>query len=117
MIGFPPRYGRRRPFAASLYRLCREEGLGLRRRKPTRRRARISRAPRPTVSRPNEWWMIYFMSDALANSEKLRVLTVVDALRYPAVEMFPRLADVSWDRLATRSGCRAEGRYQSEICY
>ena len=62
-----------------VYRLYREEGLGLRRKKPKRRRAAMSRQPRPTVSRPNERWTMDFMSDALANGEKVRVLTVVDA--------------------------------------
>ena len=61
-----------------VYRLYREDGLGLRRRKPKRRRAAMARQPRPTVSAPNERWTMDFMSDALANGQKLRVLTVVD---------------------------------------
>jgi len=39
----------------------------------------MSRQPRPMATRPNERWTIDFMSDALANGQKLRVLTVVDA--------------------------------------
>jgi putative transposase len=62
-----------------VYRLYREEGLGLRRRRPKRRRAASSRLSRPTVTQPNERWTMDFMSDALANGQKLRVLTVVDA--------------------------------------
>jgi putative transposase len=62
-----------------VYRLYRDEGLGLRRRKPKRRRAASNRQPRPTVQQPNERWTMDFMSDALANGQKLRVLTVVDA--------------------------------------
>ena len=61
-----------------VYRLYREDGLGLRRRKPKRRRAAMARQPRPAASAPNERWTMDFMSDALANGQKLRVLTVVD---------------------------------------
>jgi putative transposase len=39
----------------------------------------MARTPRPTVSRPDERWTMDFMSDALANGQKLRVLTVLDA--------------------------------------
>jgi putative transposase len=62
-----------------VYRLYRDEGLGLRRKRPKRRRAAMARTPRPTVSRPDERWTMDFMSDALANGQKLRVLTVLDA--------------------------------------
>ena len=61
-----------------VYRLYPEEGLGLRRKKPKRRRAAMNREPRPVVSRPNERWTMDFMSDALVNGEKLRVLAIVD---------------------------------------
>src|SRR5499426_3568847 len=56
-----------------------EEGLGLRRKRPKRRRSAVARQPRPVVTRPNERWSMDFMSDALANGQKLRVLTIVDA--------------------------------------
>jgi transposase InsO family protein len=42
-------------------------------------RAVMARTPRPVVNRPNERWTMDFMSDALANGQKLRVLTVLDA--------------------------------------
>src|SRR5262249_53110306 len=53
-----------------VYRLYREDGLGLRRKKPKRRRAAVSRQPRPTAMRPNAPWTMDFMSDALANGQK-----------------------------------------------
>src|SRR5262245_4920339 len=56
-----------------------EEGLGLRRKRRKRRRSAVARQPRPVVTRPNERWSMDFMSDALANGQKLRVLTIVDA--------------------------------------
>jgi putative transposase len=62
-----------------VYRLYRDEGLGLRRTRPKRRRAAMARTPRPAMNRPNERWTMDFMSDALANGQKLRVLTVLDA--------------------------------------
>jgi putative transposase len=65
--------------AKRTYRLYREEGLGLRRKRPKRRRSAMARQVRAAATRPNERWSMDFMSDALANGQKLRVLTVVDA--------------------------------------
>ena len=61
-----------------VYRLYREEGLALRRKKPKRRRAAQPRQERPAGTLPNERWSMDFMSDALADGRKLRVLTVLD---------------------------------------
>jgi putative transposase len=63
--------------AKRTYRLYKEDGLDLRRKRPKRRRSAVARQPRVAVTRPNETSMD-FMSDALANGQKLRVLTVVD---------------------------------------
>jgi len=61
------------------YRLYREEGLQVRRR----RRKRL--APRPHVplvppAAPNQRWSLDFMSDQLANGRRFRVLNIVDDL-------------------------------------
>ena len=61
------------------YRLYREDGLSLRKKRPKRRRMAMARQPRVSATRPNERWSMDFMADALANGQKLRVLTVVDA--------------------------------------
>jgi putative transposase len=61
-----------------VYRLYREEGLSLRRKKPKRRRAAQPRQERPAGTMPNERWSMDFMSDALADGRRLRVLTVLD---------------------------------------
>jgi putative transposase len=61
-----------------VYRLYREEGLSLRRKRPKRRRAVQPRQERPAGRLPNERWSMDFMSDALADGRKLRVLTVLD---------------------------------------
>jgi putative transposase len=83
-----PRYGYRRLHALlkragehvnhkRVYRLYRELGLPLRRR---RRRKLMRRGPGPAAvpSRANERWSMDFVSDSLSNGQALRVLTVVD---------------------------------------
>jgi len=72
------------------YRLYREEGLGLRRKRPKRRRSAVTRTPRVVATRPNERWSMDFVSDALANGRKLRVLTVVDAYTRECVALEAR---------------------------
>ncbi len=61
-----------------VYRLYREEGLALKRKRPKRRRSAMVRQGRAEVQEPNERWAMDFMHDMLASGEKLRVLTVVD---------------------------------------
>lgn len=70
-----------------VYRLYREEGLGLRRKRPKRRRAPMPREPRPTLTAMNQRWVMDFMSDALSNGNKLRVFTVVDAFTRECVAL------------------------------
>jgi len=61
-----------------VYRLYRDEGLVLRRKRPRRRRSAVRRQERHRAERPNQVWSMDFMSDALADGRKLRVLTVLD---------------------------------------
>jgi putative transposase len=61
-----------------LYRLYIEEGLGLRRKRPRRRRSAARRVEQPRPEMPNEIWAMDFMHDSLADGGRLRVLTVVD---------------------------------------
>jgi putative transposase len=61
-----------------VYRLYREEGLAVRRRK--RKRVAVARQPMLAPSRLNEAWAIDFMSDALSNGRRYRILNVVDVL-------------------------------------
>ncbi len=61
-----------------VYRLYTEEGLGLKRKRPKRRRAAIVRRQAGEVSKPNERWAMDFMHDSLADGTKMRVLTVID---------------------------------------
>ncbi len=71
-----------------IYRLYREEGLGIR---SNRRRKRVS-APRvlpPPPHRPQERWSLDFLADSLANGQRFRVLTIVDNVSRvsPAIEV------------------------------
>ena len=60
-----------------LYRLYKEEGLSVRRRRG-RKRARGTRAPMPKPNRPNVRWSLDFVSDTFGASRKFRVLAVID---------------------------------------
>jgi putative transposase len=60
-----------------LYRLYREEGLAVRRRRG-RKRATGTRAPLLVPTRPNERWLLDFASDTLRSGRRLRVLVVID---------------------------------------
>ena len=83
-----PRYGYRRVriflrreghtmSAERTYRLWRNAGLQLPRRRP-RRRVALSR-PRPVPALgPNQVWAYDFVHDACANGQKLKCLTVID---------------------------------------
>ena len=62
-----------------VYRLYREEGLGLQRRRSRRRRSGLARSPRAATTRPNERWAMDFMHDMLADGRTVRVFTLIDA--------------------------------------
>lgn len=59
------------------YRLYREEGLAVRRRK--RKRVAVTRIPLNRPSEPNECWAMDFMSDSLSTGRRYRILNVNDA--------------------------------------
>jgi putative transposase len=60
-----------------LYRIYREEGLSVRRRRG-RKRARGSRTPLPVPLRPNQRWSLDFLSDTFGACRKFRILAVND---------------------------------------
>ena len=72
-----------------VYRLYVEEGLGLRTKKPKRRRSSLPRVARPTPTRRNEIWSMDFVSDELGWGRRFRVLTLVDHFtrESPALEV------------------------------
>ncbi|WP_438269977.1 IS3 family transposase [Paludisphaera mucosa] len=61
-----------------VYRLYGLERLTLRRKNPRRRVSSRHRDDRPVVDGADQAWAMDFMSDALADGRKLRVLTVID---------------------------------------
>jgi len=89
-----------------VYRLYRAEGLGLRRKRPKRRRAAMPRQVRIRPTRTNERWTMDFMSDALAGGQKLRVLTIVDTYTREcvALEVGPHFTGAEVARVLTRIG-------------
>jgi putative transposase len=61
-----------------VYRLYKEEGLGLRKRPAGRRRAVVHRQERFKPTGPNQVWPMDFVSDQLCDGRRFRSLTVVD---------------------------------------
>ena len=61
-----------------VYRLYREEGLVLRRRRPRRRKAAVNREARYRALRTNDAWSVDFVHDQLSNGQSFRALTVID---------------------------------------
>jgi putative transposase len=61
-----------------VYRLYCEEGLGIRRRKPRRRRSVQVREVRSIAQRANDSWSMDFVSDQLVGGQRFRLLTLVD---------------------------------------
>ncbi len=59
-------------------RLYRAEGLTLRIPRRKRKSASWVRVPLPAPTQPNEQWGLDFMSDALADGRRFRILTVLD---------------------------------------
>jgi putative transposase len=60
-----------------LYRLYREEGLSVKRRRG-RKRARGTRTPMPEAGRINARWSLDFVSDTFGASRKFRIFAVID---------------------------------------
>ena len=90
-----------------VYRVYREEGLAVRRR---RKREAEPRLPRPTPHGPNERWSMDFVHDALHDGRRIRLLTVVGDATRECLAIEPdtslpglRVIDVL-DRLADHRG-------------
>ncbi len=61
-----------------VYRLYCEEGLGIRRRKPRRRKSVQFREARSIAQRASDSWSMDFVSDQLVGGQRFRLLTLVD---------------------------------------
>jgi putative transposase len=62
-----------------IYRLYREEGLSLTRKRPKRHKSAMARTLPPTVTAADEVWAMDLVHDQLADGRTFKVLTVVDA--------------------------------------
>lgn len=82
-------YGYRRVFVAlrregwrdnhkRVYRLYCAQGLSLRHKRPRRNKSARLRLPRAGADHPNQVWGMDFVSDALFDGRRLRLLTIVD---------------------------------------
>ena len=71
-----------------IYRLYREEGLGVRRRKG-RKRAVGVRAPILVEARPNARWSLDFVHDQMANGRRFRVLNITDDVTHECLGAIP----------------------------
>ena len=80
--------------AKRVYRLYREEGLVLRRKRPKRRRSAAIREQSCAPSRANERWAMDFVHDTLSGGGRMRVLAVIERLhaRVRSPSRGPRLS-------------------------
>lgn len=69
-----------------VYRLYTESGLKVRKR-GGRKRALGSRLPIKQLNSPNERWSLDFVSDALADGRRIRILTIVDDFSRECLKM------------------------------
>ncbi len=65
-------------------------GLAIRTKTPRRRRSCRYREARPAAGAPNEVWAMDFVSDALFNGRRFRMLSVVDCHTREAPAIVPR---------------------------
>lgn len=71
-----------------VYRLYREAGLAVRRRR-RRRGVAVDRQPLVLPTAPNQVWSMDFVMDALSSGRRLKCLTIVDDFTKEAVDIVP----------------------------
>ena len=91
-----------------IYRLYREEGLGVRRRKG-RKRAIGIRAPILVEARPNARWSLDFVHDQMANGRRFRILNIVDDVTHECLASIPDTS-ISGHRVARELTALTERR-------
>jgi putative transposase len=98
-----------------VYRLYREEGLSLRRRK-RKRLTSAGRGPGEAATRPDQIWSLDFVSDTLAYGRRLKLLTVVDTFtrESPAIEVDTSISGERVARVLDRI-CAERGAVPEEI--
>lgn len=91
-----------------IYRLYREEGLAVRRRR-ARRKAIGNRAPILVEAQPNARWSLDFVHDQLACGRRFRILNVVDDVTRECLAAIPDTS-ISGRRVARELGALIERR-------
>ncbi len=91
-----------------IYRLYREEGLAVRKRK-ARRKAVGTRAPILVEARANARWSLDFVHDQFANGQRFRVLNVVDDVTRECLAAIPDTS-ISGRRVASELSALIERR-------
>ncbi len=91
-----------------IYRLYREEGLTVRKRR-ARRKAVGTRAPILVEARPNARWSLDFVHDQFANGQRYRVLNVVDDVTRECLAAIPETS-ISGRRVARELSALIERR-------
>jgi transposase InsO family protein len=81
-----------------IYRLYREEGLTVRKRR-ARRKAVGTRAPILVEARPNARWSLDFVHDQFANGRRFRILNIVDDVTKECLGAIPDIS-ISGRRVA-----------------
>ncbi|MGA9207917.1 MAG: IS3 family transposase [Terriglobales bacterium] len=81
-----------------IYRLYREEGLAVRRRR-SRRKAVGTRAPILVEAKPNARWSLDFVHDQLACGRRFRILNIVDEVTRECLAAIPDIS-ISGKRVA-----------------
>lgn len=70
-----------------LYRIYREEGLGLRRKRPWRHVSAVHREVRTPAAHCNDVWSMDFVHDQLSDGRRFRALTVIDVFTRECFEI------------------------------
>jgi putative transposase len=96
-----------------IYRLYREEGLAVRKRR-SRRKAIGTRAPILVETRPNVRWSLDFVHDQLAGGRRFRILNIVDDVTRECLAAIPDTS-ISGRRVARELTALIEGRGKPQM--
>ena len=86
-----------------IYRLYREEGLAVRKRR-SRRKAVGTRAPILVEAKPNARWSLDFVHNQLACGRRFRILNIVDDVTRECLAAIPDTSRHSMERYAGENG-------------
>src|SRR5436309_12936560 len=96
-----------------IYRLYREEGLAVRKRR-TRRKAVGTRAPILVAAKPNARWSLDFVHDQLSCGRRFRILNIVDDVTRQCLAAIPDTS-ISGRRVSRERTALMEGRSKPQM--